>query len=408
METFIYWQLSSKTMDGIIEFPTGRGLTSDSKKYNLNPKVRDLFREVIDLYRDNRLSSRKFLKFFEDRGILNPNWIVYGKVNLLGALTLVGYGENLYLFKKLGANPAIAPEKGWEPISLALRNYYISKDVIYTLMSFYESKSRNLDYNSDEYKQLRELLNEHFKDEYSIVVDLIIEFLDYNSSMVLSSFYTLDLPDVTDDHGRNFLIYSAIMMDKIALPFFLGTGEFDVNSQDNFGRTPLIYSFITEPKVTYSLHPVHRILLNQRDLELDIRDKYGRTALSYAAELAPLRALELLVRGANPNIVDVRGYTPLHYYLGLGYYGNLHGDASDLREFLVAGANPNIQSKNTGKTPFHILAEHLRSPAYLNFVEVMLEYGGDPTIRDKRGRSVWDILEESTIPEIRDFVKRKK
>lgn len=52
--------------------------------------------------------------------------------------------------------------------------------------------------------------------------------------------------------------------------------------------------------------------LLQNELEIDSRDIYGRTPLSYATEHGSLHVVNILLeQGANINTIDYEGSTPL-------------------------------------------------------------------------------------------------
>jgi ankyrin repeat protein len=52
--------------------------------------------------------------------------------------------------------------------------------------------------------------------------------------------------------------------------------------------------------------------LRQNEPKIDSRSMYGRTPLSYAAEHGSLHVVEILLkRGANVNVIDYEGSTPL-------------------------------------------------------------------------------------------------
>jgi len=54
-------------------------------------------------------------------------------------------------------------------------------------------------------------------------------------------------------------------------------------------------------------------LLVRNGAELDIKDKDGKTPLHYASELGQDDTLEILINHkANPDIQDNKGRTPLH------------------------------------------------------------------------------------------------
>ena len=89
----------------------------------------------------------------------------------------------------------------------------------------------------------------------------------------------------------------------------------------------------------------------------------------------------LLQRGADPNIRNRKGLTPLQLATSLSY--------TDGVEALVkGGANVNVGDQ-TGETPL-IAAVHARN---VGLVRLLLEKGADPDHTDNSGRSARDYME---------------
>ena len=112
------------------------------------------------------------------------------------------------------------------------------------------------------------------------------------------------------------------------------------------------------------------VLINSRDLTS------GRTGLHIAADRRDAGWLAyLLNRGANPNIADNRGVTPLMRASQLGFY-------EGIQQLVAKGAR--VDGANaTGETPL-ILAVHRRDTAMMR---VLLQAGADPDRTDNSGKS---------------------
>jgi len=82
--------------------------------------------------------------------------------------------------------------------------------------------------------------------------------------------------------------------------------------------------------------------------------------------------------GADPNIQDAFGDTPLHY---AAYNGRL----GVVRLLLEHGADPNVQDHDD-RTPLHFAVGF----CFVDVVRVLLEHGADPTIRDNEGMTPLD------------------
>jgi hypothetical protein len=114
-------------------------------------------------------------------------------------------------------------------------------------------------------------------------------------------------------------------------------------------------------------------LINSRDLTS------GRTALHIAADRRDgVWLAYLLSRGANPNIADNRGVTPLMRASQLGFFEGV--------QHLVAKGARVDAANSTGETPL-ILAVHRRDTAMMR---VLLAAGADPDRTDNSGRSARD------------------
>ncbi|MXP42107.1 ankyrin repeat domain-containing protein [Altererythrobacter soli] len=121
-------------------------------------------------------------------------------------------------------------------------------------------------------------------------------------------------------------------------------------------------------------------LLQKNATLIDARDvTSGRTALHIAAENREYTWLSyLLGKGANPNIADKRGVTPLMLASQIGFVEAVNALAQ-------SGAKVDTPN-NTGETPL-ISAVHRRDVAMLR---VLLLAGADPDRADNSGRSARD------------------
>jgi ankyrin repeat protein len=117
-------------------------------------------------------------------------------------------------------------------------------------------------------------------------------------------------------------------------------------------------------------------LINSRDITS------GRTGLHIAADRRDVVLLVyLLNRGANPNIADRRGVTPLMRASQLGFF-------EGIQHLVDSGARVDA-SNSTGETPL-ILAVHRRDTSMMR---VLLGAGADPDRADNSGRSARDYAE---------------
>jgi ankyrin repeat protein len=248
-------------------------------------------------------------------------------------------------------------------------------------------------------------------------VDLAAVLLDHGAD-----------PNVVDYHGRTPAFYAAesfhinlfyLLLDRGAratlreaaligdayLAEELLKQGADPDERDADGRTPLHYAF-WGPEGGWRCHVEVAELLLKHGADPNIRDKDGHTPLYYAARNACLDGVLLLLKhGAvvYPGVVDVvtsleegreilklrgvvklfaeRGVlsmcneaceTPLHRIYKYDYYKQLW-----LLEF---GGDPNVRDRR-GRTPLHY-AIMLDGP-----LRLLLDHGADPNARDKEGKT---------------------
>jgi len=117
-------------------------------------------------------------------------------------------------------------------------------------------------------------------------------------------------------------------------------------------------------------------LINSRDIT------NGRTALHIAAARRDIVWLVFLAnKGANPNIADNRGVTPLMVASQLGFF-------EGVQALITAGARVDA-SNDAGETPL-ITAVHRRDT---QMMRVLLTAGADPDRSDNSGRSAREYAE---------------
>jgi uncharacterized protein len=114
-------------------------------------------------------------------------------------------------------------------------------------------------------------------------------------------------------------------------------------------------------------------LINSRDLST------GRTGLHIAADRRDVVWLVyLLNKGANPNISDNRGVTPLMRASQIGFFEGV--------EHLITGGARVDNANSAGETPL-ISAVHRRD---IQMMRALLKAGADPDRSDNSGRSARD------------------
>ena len=128
--------------------------------------------------------------------------------------------------------------------------------------------------------------------------------------------------------------------------------------------------------VTNALNKPGSTLIGSRDLAT------GETALHIVTQRRDLQWIQfLLQRGANPNVEDKRGITPLIIASNLGF-------ADGIEALIKGGARIDVTNA-AGETPL-ISAVHRRDTA---LVRLLLAKGANPDRNDNSGRSARDYAE---------------
>lgn len=118
-------------------------------------------------------------------------------------------------------------------------------------------------------------------------------------------------------------------------------------------------------------------VVNARDISS------GETGLHLVAQRRDLTWMKWLIQeGANPNVADKNGITPLIIVTRLGWI-------EGIAPLIEAGANVDV-ANNTGETPL-IAAVHARN---IDLIEALLAVGANPDRTDNTGRSARDYANE--------------
>jgi ankyrin repeat protein len=103
---------------------------------------------------------------------------------------------------------------------------------------------------------------------------------------------------------------------------------------------------------------------------------------------------ELILEGADINISDRLGETPLHY-------AAQHGNAYVAEVLITNGADVNAKN-NAGETPLHCATFW----GYQQMVELLIANGADITAKNSEGQTVMDIAAEQDYPGLSDVLRR--
>ena len=119
----------------------------------------------------------------------------------------------------------------------------------------------------------------------------------------------------------------------------------------------------------------------QSGADPNVRDKDGNTPLHQAAGFNenPAVIAALVDVGADPKARNKWGLTPLHR-------AGFNQKSAIVAALVDAGAEPNIRDGG-GNTPLHVAAMFNENPAVIT---ALLDAGADPKARDKKGKTPWD------------------
>ena len=129
--------------------------------------------------------------------------------------------------------------------------------------------------------------------------------------------------------------------------------------------------------------------------KLDVRDEKGRTALTFAAETGNSEAVHLLIAaGASPDVKDFMGRAPLHYAV--------QSPQEITRILLDAGADVDIRNSG-GVTPIMQAAGQGRR----DIVKLLLGAGARVDYKDYQGNSAEDWAKRSGDEQLTAMIARR-
>ncbi|CAB0030052.1 unnamed protein product [Trichogramma brassicae] len=197
------------------------------------------------------------------------------------------------------------------------------------------------------------------------------------------------LVDTRDDEG-NTPLHLALQFggrdSKRLMSLLLARGA-DPNSANEEGSTPvhLVCKRYRDAELVDTFFGMCDEL--HRKLRLDVRDKSGDTPLHLALEWANERAAEMLLsRGAEPNLLNEAGETPLHVMSKDRYYEDSMKTFFRICDEKRREVSVNVRDK-MGNSPLHLAL----SCGARSSVEALLRRGADPNMTNAQGLTAVQI-----------------
>nr|XP_042127096.1 inversin isoform X4 [Peromyscus maniculatus bairdii] len=176
-------------------------------------------------------------------------------------------------------------------------------------------------------------------------------------------------PSVKDDsdlEGRTSFMWAAGKGSDDVLRTMLSLkSDIDINMADKYGGTALHAAALSGHVSTVKL-------LLDNDAQVDATDVMKHTPLFRACEMGHKDVIQTLIKGgARVDLVDQDGHSLLHW-------AALGGNADVCQILIENKINPNVQDY-AGRTPLQCAAYG----GYINCMAVLMENNADPNIQDK-------------------------
>ncbi|XP_075416338.1 inversin isoform X2 [Tenrec ecaudatus] len=180
-------------------------------------------------------------------------------------------------------------------------------------------------------------------------------------------------PSVKDDpdlEGRTPFMWAAGKGSNDVLQAMLSLkSDMDIDMADTYGGTALHAAALSGRVSTVKL-------LLENNAQADATDAMKQTPLFRACEMGHKDVIQTLIKGgARVDLVDQDGHSLLHW-------AALGGNADVCQILIENKINPNVQD-DAGRTPLQCAAHG----GYINCMAVLMENNADPNIQDKQGRT---------------------
>ncbi|XP_014229962.1 ankyrin-1-like [Trichogramma pretiosum] len=188
--------------------------------------------------------------------------------------------------------------------------------------------------------------------------------------------------DARDDWGWTPLHWTMRFGNKDGASLLLRRGA-DVNLANNEGSTPLHIS-----SKGYGRFDTTKMLLDNEECKVDVRDKWGNTALHLALGHSQTRvAKSLLRRDADPNAANEEGETPLHVVCAMYRSNDLLEMFFEVNDDIRKIVRVDAKDKK-GNTPLH-LALRLNNK---KMAECLVKRGADINLANEEGSTPMHVI----------------
>ncbi|XDV40342.1 hypothetical protein PO909_009437 [Leuciscus waleckii] len=176
--------------------------------------------------------------------------------------------------------------------------------------------------------------------------------------------------DEPDLEGRTAFMWAAGKGSDDVIKIMLDLKkDLDINMTDKYGGTALHAAALSGHVSTV------RLLLEQGAM-VDPLDVMKHTPLFRACEMGHRDVILTLIKGgARVDLVDIDGHSALHW-------AALGGNAEVCEVLMENGISPNLQD-HAGRTPLQCAAY----AGYINCMALLIQHDADPNIQDKEGRT---------------------
>ncbi|WP_265030421.1 ankyrin repeat domain-containing protein [Wolbachia endosymbiont (group B) of Athalia cordata] len=244
-------------------------------------------------------------------------------------------------------------------------------------------------------------------------VDMYNEWKDNGFDINANSFDGSNLLCLVS--GSGYIELAKLLIEKGA----------NVNAQDNEGKTPLhlavsssnldiigvpifIRRLIDGEDENVNLQDNIVEILIEKGANINIQDNEGKTPLHLAVSNSSLGAegiaivVETLIgRDAKVDIQDNEGKTPLHLAVSNSDLPNIFAALS----LIIRGANVNIQD-HEGRTPLHLAVSNSEFPN-LEVIRSLIKKGANVNTKDNEGRTPLDYAISSEKEELIKILTEK-